>query len=103
MKAALLLLIAGLFLPAVASPAATLSNPITYHGMCDASAAVSLGTNLFIVANDEDNVLRVYRREPGGLPAFTFDLTSFLRIGRKSPETDIEASATLGDRIYWIT
>ena len=103
MKATILCSIAGTFLSAVVSTAATLSNPITYRGMCDASAAVGLGANLFIVANDEDNVLRVFRREPGGLPAFTFDLTSFLRIGRKSPETDLEASATIGDRIYWIT
>ena len=103
MKAAILFWLAGLLLAGSAGRAATLSAPITYHGMCDASAAVSLGTNLFIVANDEDNVLRVYRRGPGGLPAFTFDLTSFLRIGRKSPETDIEGCATLGGRIYWIT
>jgi len=31
-------------------------------GMCDASAAVALGNDRFIVADDEDNVLRVYRR-----------------------------------------
>jgi hypothetical protein len=103
MKATMLLSLAILVPPDTAGTAATLSNPITYYGMCDASAAVSVGTNFFLVANDEDNVLRVYRREPGGLPAFTFDMTAFLRIGRKSPETDIEASATLGDRIYWIT
>lgn len=103
MKAATLLPLASLVLSVITGRTATLSAPITYHGMCDASAAVSLGTNLFIVANDEDNLLRVYRREPGGLPAFTFDMTSFLRIGRKSPETDIEGSATIGDRIYWIT
>lgn len=103
MKAAILSTFAAILLSAEAGWSATLSAPITYQGMCDASAAVSLGTNFFIVANDEDNVLRVYRREPGGLPAFTYDLTSFLRIGRKSPETDLEACARVGDRIYWIT
>jgi hypothetical protein len=93
---------AGLLLVATAD-GATLSAPTTYHGMCDASAAVSLNADLFVVANDEDNILRVYHRQPGGMPAFSFDMTSFLRIGKKHPEADIEASATIGDRVYWIT
>src|SRR5262245_32245849 len=87
----------------VGAHAASLSAPTTYRGMCDASAAVSLNTDLFVVANDEDNILRVYHRQPGGMPSAAFDLTSFLRIGKKSPEADIEGSATIGDRVYWIT
>lgn len=74
-----------------------------YRGMCDASTAVSLNADLFAVANDEDNTLRVYHRKPGGLPAFSFDMTAFLRIGKKHPEADIEGSAVIGDRVYWIT
>src|SRR6185503_14411051 len=93
---------AGLTVAAVAH-GASLSAPTTYRGMCDASAAVSLNADLFAVANDEDNVLRVYHCQPGGLPAFSFDMTSFLRIGKKHPEADIEGSATIGDRVYWIT
>lgn len=88
---------------ALALQGASLSAPTTYRGMCDASAAVSLTPDLFAVANDEDNVLRVYHRQPGGMPAFNFDMTAFLRIGKKHPEADIEGSATIGDRIYWIT
>ena len=88
---------------ATAAQSASLSAPTTYRGMCEASAAVSLSADLFAVANDEDNILRVYHRQPGGLPAFSFDMTSFLRIGKKHPETDIEASAKIGDRVYWIT
>lgn len=88
---------------AAAAQGASLSAPTTYRGMCDASAAVSLNADLFAVANDEDNTLRVYHRKPGGLPAFSFDLTAFLRIGKKSPEADIEGSAAIGDRVYWIT
>ena len=88
---------------ATAAHGASLSAPTTYRGMCDASAAVSLNADLFAVANDEDNVLRVYHRKPGGLPAFSFDMTSFLRIGKKHPEADIEGSAVIGDRVYWIT
>jgi hypothetical protein len=88
---------------AACSPAASLSTPTTYRGMCDASAAVSLNADLFAVANDEDNSLRVYHRKPGGLPAFTFDMTPFLRIGKKKPEADIEGSAVIGDQVFWIT
>ena len=88
---------------AAAAHGASLSAPTIYRGMCDASAAVSLNADLFAVANDEDNTLRVYHRKPGGLPAFSFDLTAFLRIGKKSPEADIEGSAAIGDRVYWIT
>ena len=99
---AIIAVCAGLVLAATAY-GATLSAPTTYRGMCDASAAVSLNSDLFAVANDEDNILRVYHRQPGGLPAFSFDMTSFLRIGKKHPEADIEASAKIGDRVYWIT
>jgi len=88
---------------AAGAHAASLSAPTTFRGMCDASAAVSLNADLFAVANDEDNILRVYHRQPGGMPSAAFDMTTFLRIGKKSPEADIEASATIGDRVYWIT
>jgi hypothetical protein len=62
--------ITGWVLCGVTGYAATLSEPTPYLGMCDASAAVSLNAELFVVANDEDNALRVYRRQPGGLPVF---------------------------------
>jgi hypothetical protein len=87
----------------VSARGAELSAPITYYGMCDASAAVALGTNLFAVANDEDNVLRVYRRHPGSMPVSSYDVTSFLQVDPKSPESDLEGAARVGDRIYWIT
>jgi len=82
---------------------ASLSAPTTFRGMCDASAAVSLTPDLFAVANDEDNMLRVYHRKAGGLPTQSFDMTAFLRIGKKSPEADIEGSAVIGDHVFWIT
>jgi hypothetical protein len=88
---------------AVTAHGASLSTPTTYRGMCDASAAVSLTPDLFAVANDEDNTLRVYHRKAGGLPTHNFDMTAFLRIGKKSPEADIEGSAVIGDHVFWIT
>jgi hypothetical protein len=74
-----------------------------FIGCCDASAAVALSDDLFVIANDEDNVLRVYSRSRMGRPVATADLTPFLNPQRKSPEVDIEAAARIGDRIYWIS
>jgi hypothetical protein len=88
---------------AVAGEGARLSPPETFWGMCDASAAVAIGTNFFVVANDEDNILRIYRRHPGGMPISSIDLSRFLAVKGKSPETDIEAATMVSNRIYWIT
>lgn len=79
-----------------------LVRPSQYTGMCDASGAVSVGTNLFIVASDEDNLLRLYRSEPSGAPLQQFDLNRFLELEGKSIEADLEAAARIGDRAFWI-
>src|SRR5438552_3506541 len=74
-----------------------------YYGMCDASAAVALDNELFAVANDEDNAIRVYRAGAPGPPVRSFNLSLFLKVEGKRPETDLEGAAWLGDRIFWIT
>jgi hypothetical protein len=75
---------------------------VEYSGMCDASAAVALDEGMFVVASDEDNVLRVYRRgEPNATQ--TFPLDSFLKPDPKEPEADLEGATRIGDQIYWIT
>lgn len=71
----------------------------TYKGWCDASAAVALDADHFVVANDENNALRIYRRgkaDPVGPP---MDLGTFLQA---SQESDLEGAARIGNRIYWI-
>lgn len=73
-----------------------------YGGTCDVSAAVSLGEQQFVVANDEDNVLRVYREGRTAAPVSTLDLSEFLKSDPKHPEADLEAAARIGNRIYWI-
>jgi len=78
--------------------------PVTaYTGMCDASAAAALDTNLFVVGSDEDSRLRMYHADRGGPPVSEVDLTRFLEVDAHSPETDIEAATRVGDRIYWLT
>ena len=69
-----------------------------YHGLCDASAAVALDAQHFVVAGDEDNTLRVYRRGRSDAVA-TLPLKSFLGTDK---ESDLEGSARIGERIYWI-
>ena len=73
---------------------------IEYPEMCDPSAAVAITDALFIVASDEDNILRVYKRDTSDAPQ-RFDLNSFLRPD-DHPETDIEGGTRIGDRIFWI-
>jgi len=76
---------------------------LTFYGASDASAAVALGQDMFIVADDENNILRVYKTNKTSLPVFSCDLTQFLDIDPEHPEADIEGSTILGDYIYWIT
>jgi len=76
---------------------------LVYRGTSDASAAVALSDNMFIVADDENNILRVYKTSVPGLPVFSYDLTKFLHIEPEHPEADIEGATSVGDRIYWIT
>jgi hypothetical protein len=73
-----------------------------YRGTCDASAAVSLGHDHFIVANDEENSLRVYRLGYPN-PVMVYDLDTFAEADPDRPEMDIEAAAKIGSRVYWIT
>lgn len=76
--------------------------PAVYTGMADASAAVPVSSNLFVVACDEDNILRLYSSERPGPPVKQFDFTSFLRVRGKSLEADLEGAARIGNRAFWI-
>jgi hypothetical protein len=88
--------------PAGAAPEVLVSTQTTWFGMCDASAAVALDTNFFAVANDEDNALRIFQLDRPGLPVQSVDLSRFLGVDPKKPETDLEGAAWLGDTIFWI-
>jgi hypothetical protein len=72
---------------------------LVYRGASDASAAVAVGKEMFVVADDENNILRVYKTSKDGLPLFSYDMTEFLDIEPEHPEADI----VIGPRIYWIT
>ncbi len=75
--------------------------PILYHGTCDASAAVLLGDRL-VVANDEDDWLRVYDLERGGDPLQRIDLFADRERPGGDRESDLEGAAVIGGRTWWI-
>jgi hypothetical protein len=79
------------------------SAPLVYSGAMDGSAAVVIDSTFFANASDEDSVIRIYRRDTGGAPVQEMDLALFLQVDPRSPETDIEAAARIGNRAYWIT
>ncbi len=77
--------------------------PLEHAGMCDASAAVSVGNDQFLVANDEDNFLRLYSASQPGKALQEFVIPSLPVLpGTKHGEVDIEGAARIGKRIYWI-
>lgn len=71
---------------------------MVYRGMCDASAAVALDEQTFVVAGNGSNILRIYKTAGTGAPVSVCDLTDFLG----SEPVDIEAAAKAGERIYWM-
>jgi hypothetical protein len=79
-----------------------LVQPVRYPDMCDASGAVPITSNIFAVASDEDNILRLYRSDQPGHPLKEFDCNAFLQVSGKSLEADLEAAARIGNRAFWI-
>ncbi|KRR10020.1 hypothetical protein CQ12_06325 [Bradyrhizobium jicamae] len=83
----------------------------TYRGACDGSAAIALDQNFFAVADDESNVLNVYRMGQAAA-VHELSLDAFLEAPtKKKPgpdgepvfkEADLEGVARIDDRIYWI-
>lgn len=94
--------------PTTAHPPA---KDLIFTGMCDASGAVVLSRDLFAVADDENNVLRIYDANRGGAPLSSSDVSAALPIASvagkkrsaKRPEIDIEAATRIGDVALWIT
>ena len=82
-------------------PHSHIEEDFIYRGMCDASAAAALDAHHFVVANDERNQLKVYKRGIAD-PVDCVDLAPFLGTTKKK-ESDLEGAATIGNRIYWIS
>lgn len=88
---------------------------VVFSGMCDASAAIPLENNRFMVADDEDNILRIYDAVKGGAPVDQVILSAqklgFAALQKSDPKTgavkpvelDLEAATRIGNSAYWLT
>jgi len=74
-------------------------SPWIHRGICNASAAVALDAERFVVADDEISDLKIYRFD-GADAVADIDLHAFL--GGDGEEADLEGGALVGDTIYWI-
>jgi hypothetical protein len=94
--------------------AAGAPDDIVFIGMCDASGAVPLSAHTFAVADDEDNVLRVYDADRGGKALYERDISAGIGIPARPrkdsdqapkppPEADIEAATRHGDLALWLS
>jgi hypothetical protein len=94
--------------------AASSRDEVVFIGMCDASGAVPLSAHTFAVADDEDNVLRVYDADRGGRALYERDISAGIGIpprprkGQDRPpkppaEADIEAATRHGDSALWLS
>ncbi|MGY4879352.1 ExeM/NucH family extracellular endonuclease [Vreelandella aquamarina] len=73
-----------------------------YHvGTSDASTAIAVGERLMLVADDEDQVLRLYDRDADGEPLASVNLNDALGLN-DTQEADLEAVATLDGVQYWL-
>jgi len=73
---------------------------------CDGSTAISVDASYMFVGDDENQRIRLYRRNESGLPVNQFDMTPFLELpdveDGQVREVDIEASMRVGNRIFWM-
>jgi len=79
---------------------------LIHHEICDASAAIALDERHFVVANDEDNILKVYRSDISGGPVSGIsgkDINDYFDNNPKDKEVDIEGAVQLGETLYWIS
>lgn len=84
-------------------PPAGLGGELVFTGACDVSGAVAVTGSLIVVADDEDNALRIYDTAAPGRPIEMVETDSMMGDGsRKHPEMDLEAAARIGDRVYWL-
>jgi|GEM_PF-731561 len=95
---------------ATGSSAMKRGEQVVFEGACDASGAVPIDDRHFALADDEDNLLRIYDAERGGKPLRSIDLNPQLALQddkkkkkKKSLESDLEAATSIGNQAYWLS
>jgi hypothetical protein len=72
-------------------------------GASDGSTALAIDADYMLVGDDENQVLRLYRRNVSGLPVSLFDFQVELALtSQEAGEVDIEASTRVDNRLYWM-
>ncbi len=110
MKTSSLLVAAGLLTNSASVSHAQVLEQWTHQAAIgEASAAVAMDANYMFVADNEDEVLRLYTRHPCSAyaaPIHAFDARPDLAPLTGNPEADLEAAVKVidgtGARIYWI-
>ncbi len=69
---------------------------------CDSSGALAIDHQHFVVADDEQNVISIYRSNTNGAAVQVFDINNYFT-PNDGKEVDIEGSASLNGLIFWIT
>jgi uncharacterized repeat protein (TIGR01451 family) len=91
---------------AASAASVTPSSTVFPSGASDASTAIAVDAQYTLVGDDEDQALRLYRRDQSGLPVAQFDFTASLGLtdlsGGVPREVDLEAATRLGNLIYWL-
>lgn len=88
-------------LTSAGSSAGGAGREIAYRLVCGASAGIALDHEHFVVADDEHDILDVFKVNRR-FPVRSIDLRSFL--GNEDGQTSaLEGAARIGDRIYWIS
>jgi large repetitive protein len=70
------------------------------YDFSNASTAVSVGGGYYVVGDDEFNQLALYQSGVSGPPVTTWDFGTNMGVADSS-QLDLEASARLGNTIYW--
>ncbi len=91
----------ALFVINYAASAAGTTNSRYHSGKSDASTAISLDSDYMLVADDEDQAIRLFHRNNSGLSFNSFDYTTDLGL-TAGQEVDLEASTRVGSTLYWM-
>lgn len=91
----LAVLIGMLVFPACSAPM------LEFQGLSNASAAVRIGEDRFLVGCDERNELLLYRYEDKR-PLAEFETSPWLNLTTRNGEVDFEGAARLGDVAFWL-
>jgi hypothetical protein len=86
-------------------PISVIAEEVKYVGMCDASAAVAIDANRFVVADDENNILKIYNRKLTTEKPETIELSKVFPNeiqDDEDKEIDLEGATILGDKIFWL-